>query len=67
MTPKQNALMTYNFIRADYSEGLNYGVSVEAYNKCMEGIDSDKRIQDTVTAEKFLQDFYDAYHSLSPS
>ena len=63
-TPLENALTTYNFIRNDLSEGLNYGMGIDNYNKCMKAIGSALRIKARTTAEKFCKDFYAEYVNL---
>ena len=60
----KDALRTYNFINNDLSEGLNYGVSKENYNKCMEAISSDLRIKESTKAKRFCTDFYEEYKKL---
>ncbi len=60
-TPLQKAITAYKFIFNDLREGLNYNVSVEYYNMCMKGINSNMRIEVHVTAETFCEDFYKEY------
>lgn len=56
-TPKEAALSFYDYVHADLRCGLNYGVSVEAYNMAMAGIGSDKRTEAGVPAHQFAADF----------
>ena len=58
LTPHQKAMVDYQFIWNEVQEGLNYKISPEFYNECMEGIDSPLRITEAVDAKKFLVDVY---------
>lgn len=65
-TPLQAALGLYQFVRTDLAEGLNYGVSVDAYNGAMAGIGSERRTDRGVTAREFEADFRAEYNARRP-
>ena len=64
ITPKQQALITYNFIKADIEEGLYYSVDSDMYNDCMEALESDSRVDRSVSSRLFEEDFRKAWNNL---
>lgn len=55
---REDAAVTYKFVRADLIRGMDYGVVAELYNDCMQAIGSTKRVTEDVTSQKFADDFW---------
>lgn len=69
LSPKESAIMTYNYVCADLREGIVYGVAKELYNTSMEAIGSPKRVgkNEGITNRMFANDFYEEWKRLNPT
>lgn len=65
-SPLQKALTTYTDACEALAFGIEYGIEMELYNKCMTALGSSVRVEDAVTSKQFVKEFYDEYLRLRP-
>lgn len=61
---KEDAAMAYRHVCADLRQGMSYNVDAQLYNDCLEAIGSSRRVTESVTAEKFTEDFWASWKVL---
>lgn len=59
LSKDQQMICNYNYIKADYQQGLNYGVSRETYVDAMEHLGAIPR-DGKINAEIFVNDIFNA-------
>jgi len=55
LNPVQQAFHHYGFMHAEQAEGLNYQVSAELVNRNLEALGSEKRVDDSLPIDDYLE------------